>query len=310
MATSWRSDQADGRDQESVGRHHRGGECRCVRAPAGARVNCEWSSADYSCDFRLRGALKPPPLRGGEQGRRLQGDAVILIVDDEPTSRTLLEMVLKGEDVVIEQAASGPEALHVLESGEPCQLVISDIRMPEMDGRELLARMRSDPRTATIPVIMVTSVADRDTVVDMIGQGVRGYIVKPFKASAVLSRVRAALADENEVIELREKTIERLKLGDLEYAPFAGATVPVLDRLSSKLVAALRARNAKALRAIAEQVSEPAALFGGRLAIAAACRVLNAESDLDALHLGSSLATELGELRGALQRVAAVHTVF
>jgi CheY-like chemotaxis protein len=235
---------------------------------------------------------------------------VILIVDDEPTSRTLLEMVLKGEDVVIEQAASGPEALHVLESGEPCQLVISDIRMPEMDGRELLARMRSDPRTATIPVIMVTSVADRDTVVDMIGQGVRGYIVKPFKASAVLSRVRAALADENEVIELREKTIERLKLGDLEYAPFAGATVPVLDRLSSKLVAALRARNAKALRAIAEQVSEPAALFGGRLAIAAACRVLNAESDLDALHLGSSLATELGELRGALQRVAAVHTVF
>jgi len=234
---------------------------------------------------------------------------VILIVDDEPASRTLLEMVLKEEDVVIRQAASGPEALYILEGGEPCQLAICDIRMPEMDGRELLARMRADPRTATIPVIMVTSVADRDTVVDMIGQGVRDYIVKPFKPSTILSRVRAALADENAVIELRDKTIERLKLGDLEYAPLAGATVPVLDRLSSELVAALRARNAKAVRAISERVNEPAALFGGRLAIAAACRVLNAGSDLEALNFGSSLVAELGELLAALQRVAAVHTI-
>jgi len=118
-----------------------------------------------------------------------------------------------------------------------------------------------------------------------------------------------ALADENAVIELRDKTIERLKLGDLEYAPLAGATVPVLDRLSSELVAALRARNAKAVRAISERVNEPAALFGGRLAIAAACRVLNAGSDLEALNFGSSLVAELGELLAALQRVAAVHTI-
>jgi DNA-binding response OmpR family regulator len=234
---------------------------------------------------------------------------VILIVDDEPASRTLLEMVLQGEDVDIEQAASGPEALHVLERGEPCQLVISDIRMPEMDGRELLTRMRADPRMATIPVIMVTSVGDRDTVVEMIGQGVRDYIVKPFKASTVLARVRAALADENTVIELREKTIERLKLKDLEYAPLAAATVLVLDRISRDVVAALRARNAVALRAVAERVGEPAALFGGRLAIAAASRLLTSTTDLEALHFGGGLVAELGELCAALQRVAAVHTV-
>jgi DNA-binding response OmpR family regulator len=276
----------------------------------GARVNCEWSPADYSFDFRLCVALKPPSLRDGEQGRRLQGDAVILIVDDEPTSRTLLEMVLKQEDVVIRQAASGQEALRLLTSSEPCQLVISDIRMPEMDGCELLARMRADPRTATIPVIMVTNVADRDTVVDMIGQGVRDYIVKPFKPSTVLARVRAALADENAVIELRGKTIERLKIAELEYVPLASATVPVLDRLSGELVAALRARNAKAVRAIAERVTEPASRFGGRFAIAAACRVLETGSDLEVLHCGGYLVTELGELRSALQRVAAVRTVF
>ncbi len=218
-------------------------------------------------------------------------------------------MALRAEDVVIKQAASGLEALHVLGSGEPCQLVISDIRMPEMDGRELLARLRADPRTATIPVIMITNVADRDTVVDMIGQGVRDYIVKPFKPSTVLARVRAALADENAIIELRERTLERLKIGEVEYAPLASATVPVLERLSGELVAALRARNAKAVRAIADRVDEPAALFGGRLAIAAACRVLNAGSDLEALHFGTGLVAELGELRAALQRVAAVHAI-
>lgn len=234
---------------------------------------------------------------------------MILIVDDEPTSLTLLEKVLRQEDVVIRQAASGSEALDILEGGEPCQLVISDIRMPQMDGRELVIRMRADPRTATIPVIMVTSVADRDTVVEMIGQGVRDYIVKPFKASTVLSRVRAALADEDAVIELRDKTIERLRIGELEYAPLANTTVPVLDRLSTEMVAALRARNARAVRAIAERVNEPAALFGGRVAIATACRVLTADSDLEALHFGGGLVAELGELRAALHRVAAVHTI-
>ena len=234
---------------------------------------------------------------------------MILIVDDEPASRTLLEMVLQGEDVDIEQAASGPEALNVLERREACQLVITDIRMPEMDGRELLTRMRADPRTATIPVIMVTSVADREIVVDMIGQGVRDYIVKPFKASTVLARVRAALADENVVIELREKTIERLELSDVEYAPLASSTVLVLDRISAEVVAALRSRNAGALRAVAERVNEPATLFGGRLAIAAASRLLASSTDLEALHFGGGLVAELGELRAALERVAAVHTV-
>jgi CheY-like chemotaxis protein len=234
---------------------------------------------------------------------------VILIVDDEPASRTLLEMLLSGEGVAIHQAASGPEALEMLDGREPCQLVISDIRMPEMDGCELLARMRADPRTAAIPVIMVTSVVDRDTVVDMIGQGVRDYIIKPFKAATVLSRVRAALADENAVIELRDKTIQRLRLRDHEYAPLARATVPVLERISSELAAALGALNAKSARAIAERVNEPAALFGGRPAMAAACRVVNSSTDLEALRLGGPLVAELGELRAALQRAAAVHTL-
>jgi len=214
------------------------------------------------------------------------------------------------DDVVIRQAASGPEALDILAMGEGCELIVSDIRMPEMDGRELLVRLRADPATATIPVIMVTNVADRDTVVEMIGQGVRDYIVKPFKAATVLSRVRAALADSNAVIELREKTMERLGIVEAEYAPLASATAPVLDRLSGELVAALRARNVRAVRGIAERVGEPASLFGGRLAIAAASRVLNADSDLEGLHFGGTLVAELGELRGALQRVSAIHTSF
>jgi DNA-binding response OmpR family regulator len=231
---------------------------------------------------------------------------VILIVDDEPASRTLLEMVLRKEDVVTKQAVSGIEALAILEADRSCDLVISDIRMPRMDGRELLARMRDNPRTATIPVIMVTTVSDQATVVDMIGQGVRDYIVKPFKASVVLARVRAALADESDVIELRDMTTQRLKIDEDQYGRLAGATVPNLDRLVNDLTAALRARNAKAVRAVAQRGNEPASIFGGRRAVAAAARVLNAETDLEALHFGGILTSEIGELRAALQRVAAV----
>jgi CheY-like chemotaxis protein len=95
---------------------------------------------------------------------------MILIVDNEPSALVLLEMVLRRDTYVIRKASSGKEALRMLdrESEERCNLVIADIGMPEMDGRELLSRMRANPRLATIPVIMCTSAGDRATVVEMI----------------------------------------------------------------------------------------------------------------------------------------------
>jgi DNA-binding response OmpR family regulator len=229
---------------------------------------------------------------------------MILLVDDEPSSMTLLEMMLKPTGSAVRRATSGKEALSVLAEGEPCVLVISDIRMPEMDGRELVARMRSNRRLSAIPVIIVTEVSDRETVDELMEQGVRDYIVKPYDAAVVLTRVRAALADEISIIELRAKTIDRLRIGDREYASLAAETGTALAQIGKDLVAALRAPNAAAVRAVAAKIDEPAARFGGRRAVLAAHRTLEAETDKEAIHFGGILVTEIGQLTAALQRVA------
>ena len=229
---------------------------------------------------------------------------MILIVDDEPSALVLLETILRRENYVVRKATSGSEALRILGRGEElCNLVISDIRMPEMDGRELVTRLRANPRLSTIPVIMCTSTADRATVVDLIGHGVRDYIVKPFNATSALSRVRAVLADAEPVMETRVQTTERLQLDPNDYARVASATIPTLDQIGVDLAAALRTRDARAVRAVAARVKEPAGIFGANRAVAAAHRVLIATGELDVLEYGGVLATEIGELRSALQRV-------
>jgi DNA-binding response OmpR family regulator len=214
-------------------------------------------------------------------------------------------MILRREDFVVRKATSAREALRILGhvGEERCNLVISDIRMPDMDGRELVARMRANPRLASIPVIMCTSTADRATVVELIGHGVRDYIVKPFNATSALSRVRAVLADEEPVIEPRTQTTERLKMDPIDYVHLANITGPTLEQIASDLAAALRVRDARAVRAVAQRVNEPAALFGANLAITAAHRVLIAPGELDVLEYGNVLVTEVGELRSALQRI-------
>lgn len=231
-------------------------------------------------------------------------DNMILIVDDEPSALVLLERVLLREEFAVRKATSGSEALRILGRAEElCDLVIADIRMPEMGGRELVAKLRANPRMATIPVIMCTSTADRATVVELIGQGVRDYIVKPFNATSALSRVRSVLAAAEPVIEPRGQTIERLKIDPTDYAPLANATIPMVERIAGELTAALRVRDARAVRAAAQRLNEPAEVFGAGRAIAAANRAMIAPSELDVLDYGGVLSTEIGELRSALQRV-------
>ena len=230
---------------------------------------------------------------------------MILIVDDEPSALILLGAVLQGDNFVVRKATSGKAALRILErnDGEHCALVITDIRMPEMDGRELLAQMHANPRLATIPVIMCTSTTDRDTVIELIGQGVRDYIVKPFKAAMVLQKVHWVLSDEQPVIEPPTRTTKRLRISLPDYGPLAHATIPALDHITDDLIAAVRVRNARQVRAVAERVWEPASLFGAGRAIDAASSVLDAPDEMAALKNAPHLVTELGELRSALGRV-------
>ena len=122
-------------------------------------------------------------------------------MDDEPHLRSILARLLTEEGFVCRQAGNGREAMRELER-EPADLVISDIRMPEVDGIELLPELRRRwPDTA---VVMVTAVSDVRSAIWCLSQGALDYVAKPFQVEDVQARVRQALEKRRLIIENRD----------------------------------------------------------------------------------------------------------
>ncbi len=123
-----------------------------------------------------------------------------VVVDDEPRLRRVLVRLLEGEGFTCAEAGSGVEALQELAKG-PVPLVISDLRMPEMDGvtllREIITRW---PETA---VIVVTAVAEVESAVACLQMGALDYVAKPFHLDEVRARVSQALDKRRLIIENR-----------------------------------------------------------------------------------------------------------
>jgi DNA-binding NtrC family response regulator len=117
--------------------------------------------------------------------------AKILIVDDDPRIQTLLQQLLrtKGHEGVT--AESGHDALDKLKT-TPFDLVITDLRMPKMNGMELLGHVKA--LCPTMPVIMVTAYASEDTTVEAVRRGVFDYLAKPFKIDELMAAIGRSLS--------------------------------------------------------------------------------------------------------------------
>ncbi len=115
----------------------------------------------------------------------------ILVVDDEETIREIVSSMLSGANFQSRQAASGVEALSILESGEEFDLVLSDLMMAEMDGNDLLEK--SKERFPDVPVVMVTAVHDLSVALQALRNGAYDYLLKPFERDQLLATVRRAL---------------------------------------------------------------------------------------------------------------------
>jgi putative two-component system response regulator len=116
----------------------------------------------------------------------------VLVVDDSEMNRDLLLRRLKKMGLNISQACNGEEALEALDQYE-FDLVLLDIMMPVMDGYETLERMRQNPNTQKIPVIMITALDDVESAVKCIDMGAVDYVTKPFNPVLLQSRVSASL---------------------------------------------------------------------------------------------------------------------
>src|SRR5580693_9901578 len=125
----------------------------------------------------------------------------ILVVDDEETIREIVSSMLGGAHFQTRQAASGIEALSILESGDQFDLVLSDLMMAEMDGIALLER--SKERYPDMPVVMVTAVHDISVALQALRNGAYDYLLKPFEREQLLNTVSRALENRRLKVENR-----------------------------------------------------------------------------------------------------------
>lgn len=134
--------------------------------------------------------------RNGEQTEPLR----CVVADDEPRLRQVLVRVMKGEGFVCEEAGTGVEALAQL-AHAPTALLLTDLRMPEMDGMELLTAVHD--RYPDVSVILITAVADVDVALQALTAGAVDYLTKPFHLEEVRARVSQAMEKRRLILENR-----------------------------------------------------------------------------------------------------------
>lgn len=116
----------------------------------------------------------------------------ILLVEDEEELIRIVETFFRDEGFEVRTAMSGEDAVSLLANYKP-EIIISDVKMGNMDGFGLLEWVRKNPATQSIPFIFLTIMDDRDSVMRAKGLGVAGYMTKPFDVEDLLEKVRSIL---------------------------------------------------------------------------------------------------------------------
>ena len=135
----------------------------------------------------------PPPTRAPTPAPTAASSGPpILVVEDDDTLRRMLVRIFSDLGVVSE-ARDGREALGLLARDPVPRLVVTDVMMPNVDGLELARRMKADPRTNRIPIVMLTAKQGPRDVIDGVNAGARVYVTKPFKVDDLKAKAKKAM---------------------------------------------------------------------------------------------------------------------
>lgn len=116
----------------------------------------------------------------------------LLIIDDEETVIMIAKAILEEHQYTVYTANNGAEGLNIIEN-TPIDGVILDIKMPGMDGNEVLSEIRKNPKTKTLPVLMLTGENSSKIAMKTMELGANDYMIKPFDRDSLGNRVRNLL---------------------------------------------------------------------------------------------------------------------
>ena len=169
----------------------------------------------------------------------------LLVVDDNPNNRDILKRHIERQGFQVRLASNGRQALEML-AQQLYDLVLLDLMMPELDGFEVLQRMKASPTLASIPVIMISALDETSSVVRCVQMGAEDYLAKPFDPVVLNARIQASLEKKR----LRDR--ERKKTAELEQA------IADLRRTQDQLVVQEKLASLGALTAgIAHEIRNP-----------------------------------------------------
>ncbi len=124
-----------------------------------------------------------------------------MVVDDHPDLVEIVRMILESKGFNVRCAYSGQQVFADLEEQKP-DLILLDVMMPEMDGLEVLTRLKEDPSTESIPVILLTAKMQTEDILEGYKMGADYYITKPFKTTQLLEGINRILGgDQGQSVE-------------------------------------------------------------------------------------------------------------
>lgn len=187
----------------------------------------------------------------------------ILIVDDSELSAKMLEIALKKRGFETLYAKDGKEALEILQHRGDVEVVVTDLVMPEMDGLELVAKIRSSPDLCGLAVILCSVAADESRVRKAATLGCKHYLVKPVSPKALVERVEEALRESKPNLSSPKEIMERFGIDSATYEELKAKFIYSLEGILQALEGSSQSSSPD-LQVALSRLSEEATIFGAK----------------------------------------------